>query len=125
MRITCSQTLEKCTALAFRWPQNTLVAKDGDTVVGFSCYSFSPGDDLPDCGELNALYVLREYQRQGVGRALTDAALRELTAFPRVALWVLQGNEPAIRFYRRYGFRFDGGEQALSMGTALRMILEK
>lgn len=31
-------TMEKCTAIAHRWPDNILVAKDGDTVIGFVAY---------------------------------------------------------------------------------------
>jgi len=42
-------------------------------------------------------------------------------------VWVLKGNERAIRFYERYGFRFDGTEQEIKLGTSnteLRMIYD-
>ena len=45
-----------------------------------------------------------------------------------IALWVLDGNERAIRFYERYGFRFDGAEKTIRLGeerTVKRMILER
>lgn len=31
-------TLEKCVAIAHRWPDNILVAKDGEKVIGFVGY---------------------------------------------------------------------------------------
>jgi len=41
---------------------------------------------------------------------------------------VLKGNDRAIKFYERYGFRFDGTEQEIMLGTPnteLRMIYER
>jgi ribosomal protein S18 acetylase RimI-like enzyme len=38
---------------------------------------------------------------------------------------VLRGNEKAIRFYQRYGFRFDKTERTKAFGTELRMVLER
>ena len=35
------QTLEKCESIAYRWPDNIIVAKDGDRVVGFVGYGIS------------------------------------------------------------------------------------
>jgi GNAT superfamily N-acetyltransferase len=37
----------------------------------------------------------------------------------RVTLWVAQGNEPARRFYGRWGFRFTGGTKPLPSNPAL------
>lgn len=51
--------------------------------------------------------------------------MERLSAYPHVALWVLSGNENAIRFYERYGFVPDGTQQTLLPGTPsteLRMI---
>ena len=48
--------------------------------------------------------------------------------YRRVAVWVLEGNERAIGFYTRVGYRFDGKKQALTLGTAVteaRMILDR
>ena len=103
-------TLEKCIATAHRWPDNILVAKDGERVVGFAGYGAYRDGSLPDCGEVFALYVLKKYHGQKVGYALMKAAVEQLSAYKRVALWVLKGNERAIRFYERFGFRFDGTE---------------
>ena len=121
-------TLEKCTAIARQWPDNLLVAKDGDKVIGFAGYGAYRDDTLPRHGEVYALYVLKDYHGQGVGYDLVNAAMQRLSAYHRIALWVLKGNERAIAFYERYGFRFDGTQAEISLGspnTELRMIYER
>lgn len=122
------RTLEKCVQQAYGRPDNTLVARDGDRVIGFAVYGPYRGEDLPETGEVMAIYVLKEYYSQGVGRALMEKALEALSGYGRVALWVLKGNERAIRFYEKCGFRFDGTEDTLTLGqpvTDLRMILDR
>lgn len=117
-------TLERCQENARRWPDNTLVAKDGERVIGFVCCG--KNGELSDCGEVYALYVLREYQGRQVGYRLMRAAMEQIREYPKVSLWVLRGNEKAIRFYERYGFRFDGTSAEIMMGkpcVKLRMIM--
>lgn len=121
-------TYEKCLSIAQRYPDNILVAKDGERVVGFTGYGAYRDGTLPDTGEVYSIYVLRAYQGQGVGYALMNAATASLRQYPRIALWVLRGNDRAIRFYERYGFVFDGTEAEILMGTPnteLRYILER
>lgn len=121
-------TLEKCIGLAHKWPDNILVAKDGEKVVGFVGYGAYRDDTLPACGEVFAIYVLAAYHGQRVGYELMKAAIEKLCAYKRIAVWVLKGNERAIHFYERFGFRFDGTEQAITLGTPnteLRMIWER
>lgn len=121
-------TLEKCTAIAHRWPDNILVAKDGERVIGFVGWGASRDEALPGHGEVFAIYVLAEYHGKKVGYALMNAALERLSAYPKIAVWVLKGNDRAIRFYERYGFRFDGGSAQVTLGgpnTELRMIYER
>ncbi|MBO4872362.1 MAG: GNAT family N-acetyltransferase [Lachnospiraceae bacterium] len=117
-------TLEKCEKLAFQWPDNLLVAKDGERVIGF--VGFGESREIPDCGEIFALYVLEEYQRKGIGSRLMEAGMRQLSVYPKKSLWVLAENRKAIRFYRKYGFRPDGSaarSDALS-ADVIRMILD-
>lgn len=106
---------------------STLVAKDGERVIGFASYGSYRGTDLADTGEVFAIYVLKEYYDRGIGRALMEAALANLSGYSRACVWVLRGNERAIRFYRRCGFSPDGVEKTLKLGseaTELRMIRE-
>ncbi len=121
-------TLEKCEAIAYRWPDNILVAKDGENVVGFAGFGECRNDDLPDAGEVFAIYVLAAYYGQGVGYRLMREALKQLSAYARVAVWVFKDNRRAIRFYERCGYRFDGREEVLQLdapATEVRMILER
>lgn len=69
-------------------------------------------------GELYTLYLLREAQGRGAGRALVRELARKLRAqgFGNLALWVLQGN-PARGFYERLGGR-PVAEQDLEIGGA-------
>ncbi len=118
-------TEEKCVKIAREWPDNLLVAKDGERVIGFAGYGPYRDDTLPGCGEVYALYVLASYHGQRVGYELMNAAFEKLAAFKTIALWVLKGNKRAIRFYQRYGFRPDGMEQEILLGTPnteIRMI---
>jgi len=120
-------TEEKCVKIAREWPDNLLVAKDGERVIGFVGYGPYRDDTLPGCGEVYALYVLADYHGQRVGYELINAAFEKLAAFQNIALWVLKGNEKAIRFYQRYGFHPDGVEQEILLGTPnteIRMICE-
>lgn len=123
-----SMTVEKSVAIAYRWRDDDMfVAKDGDDVVGFVCYGECRDEDLPGAGEIYAVYVLREYYGTGAGLALMRAALDRLGQ-KRIAVWVLQGNARAIRFYQKCGFDFDGMKKELKLGTAvyeLRMVLNK
>lgn len=118
-------TLEKCVEIAHKWPDGLLVAKHEGKVIGFAGYGAYRDDALPDTGEVYALYVLREHHGQRAGFDLMNEAMRRLQQYPRVALWVLKGNGRAIRFYERYGFRFDGAESVNALGTELRMIYER
>ena len=55
-----------------------------------------------------------------------QVGLRELD-YPQVAVWVLKDNIRAIKFYEKCGFRFDGREEELTLGTPIvevRMIKE-
>ncbi len=112
-----SRTLESAERTAFRYRDRLLVALDGERVVGFAGYGPYRDDTLPDTGEVYALYILKEYYGQGVGRQLMDAAMARLNRYSRIALWVLKNNVRAIRFYRKCGFEFDGAEEILNMGT--------
>lgn len=119
-------TLEKCTDIAFRWPDNLLVAKEDQKVVGFVGYGSSSDDALPETGEIFSIYILREYYDKKIGYALMSAAVEKLSAYKRIAVWALEGNQRAIKFYERYGFRFDGTRKQIMLGTEnteIRMIL--
>ena len=95
-------------------------------MVGFADFGRYRLDDLRDAGEIYAIYILKEYYGKGIGFALMKKALDALSEYPQTAVWVLTGNERAIRFYKRCGFEFDGQKKEIELGapaTEARMIL--
>ncbi len=118
-------TLEKCISWAHSWPQNTLVLKCAGKVIGFSCFMKASDQGFGEAAEVMALYLLGEYQGQGLGLKLMNSTMDLLAAEPEVILWVLKGNEKAIRFYQRYGFEFDETKRVMPYGTELRMVLRR
>lgn len=84
--------------------QTILVAEAGDALVGYVEF-----DDT----ELCRLYVETALQRQGIGRALLNAALAHprLATAERVVLQVWDENIGAIRLYESAGFHRTGTKQ--------------
>ena len=123
-----SMTVEATTARARQFPENTLVAKDKEKVVGFAVYSLSRDEDLMDAGEVVAIYILSEYYGHKIGYRLMNEAVSRLSEYNTIFVWVLEQNERAIRFYHRYGFEFDGCKKQLNLGTpvsAVRMMMRR
>jgi len=93
----------------------TLVAEVDDLVRGFSVVLPSRDDDVPDAGELAALYIDPAFWCSGLGSALLLQGLTHLQQDEQV-LWVLAGNAPARRFYEWHGFAPDGAHKLLDIG---------
>ncbi|HPF56671.1 MAG TPA: GNAT family N-acetyltransferase, partial [Clostridiales bacterium] len=86
------------------------LAYDGGKPCGACSACKSRDGDLPDWGEIVALYTLKEYWGHGVGKLLMDTVLAELKrmGYRNVLLWAFEKNARARRFYEKYGFAFDG-----------------
>jgi GNAT superfamily N-acetyltransferase len=91
----------------------TVVALDAREMVGFATVSPSRDADLPDHGEVVALYVDPDRHRGGVGRLLMAEGRRRLVdaGYEQAFLWVLDGNDRAARFYEREGWEPDGSHR--------------
>jgi len=85
--------------------QFVLVAEQDGTVVGFCIGGPSRSPDDQFAGEVYAIYVLPERHGRGIGRALLEAAAKELAdrGFGSMIIWVLRENAPSRRFYERMG----------------------
>jgi GNAT superfamily N-acetyltransferase len=79
----------------------TILSTKGDEVVGFATVSYSRDADLPDHGELSALYVDPLLWGRGYGVALMNAARMQMSrmGLNKALLWLLVGNKRAARFY--------------------------
>jgi ribosomal protein S18 acetylase RimI-like enzyme len=102
------------------------VAEDGVEIIGFlalgSCRD--PDIDQSSTGEVYAMYLLPEYWRKGIGRAMSHMADRLLKdrGYSRAVLWVFKDNTKARMFYEAMGFVADGATKVLDMGAPLNAV---
>lgn len=97
---------------------STQVAVDGSTVCGLVTTGLCRDGDVSNFGELIAIYVDPADVGRGIGRLLMDAARARLrrVGLTNAALWVLEGNARARRFYERDGWRRDGTQRTSTYG---------
>ena len=89
-----------------RADHETMLLTDGEKIAGVVYYGPSRFEAFPGMGEIMAIYLRPAYIGQGGGHQLLSAALEKLReqGYTEAFLWVLEGNERAIRFYEREGF---------------------
>lgn len=107
-------SLERCINIAKKYPENTLVAEYKNEIVGFAAYNKSSDSD-DQRGEVYAIYVLKDYQKLGIGKALMDECIKRLATYKCVSVWVLYNNTPAILWYEHYGFKLDGKTKSVKV----------
>lgn len=90
-------------------PNNSFVAVVDNKIVGFCSYLSECRDfvSIKPSSEIVALYVLKTHQGFGIGKDLVKAVINEL-ANDNLVLYVLDGNNRAINFYKHLGFSFTG-----------------
>ena len=113
---------EQSARRALKSGYRTIIAEEDNRVIGFADYGPYRTEDLKDAGEIYAIYLLKAYYGKGIGSALMSKALNELNPYRMAAVWVLEGNVRAVRFYEKFGFRADGSAQDLLLGTPVREI---
>jgi ribosomal protein S18 acetylase RimI-like enzyme len=85
------------------------LARDGAGVVGITTSGPARDGDAPTEWQLYAINVLARGHGSGVAQALLDTAIGDRPAY----LWVVEGNDRAVAFYRRHGFTDDGVREHL------------
>ena len=116
------ETLEGQWAARLADPGDThtwIAERDGEAVGLASARATGPGQVRPL--ELTLLYVLAAEQGRRTGLHLLRLAVGDAPCF----LWVVDGNDRAVDFYRRQGFELDGArrEQAAhGLLPELRMV---
>ena len=87
---------------ASTWVAQDKNDEDCEHVVGFiSCFNKDSE------WEITTLYILPDYQGQGIGSQLMNSALDHILAAnsrAKLYLWVLATNVKAISFYQQHGF---------------------
>ena len=99
------------------------VAEDAGEVVGFVSGGYErQGDDIYT-GEIYALYVLKNFQRQGIGAELVSALGNRLNHFGiySMLVWVLEHN-PYRRFYEKISGMYLSRQQMPFAGETLDTI---
>jgi len=117
-----------------RFPETFLVAEDKEEVVGYVMCRIetrlpSFGIGVRKRGHVISIAVLPEYQRQGVGYALMQEAMRSMLLYgaKECVLEVRASNTPAVNLYKKMGFEirrtlrgyYADGEDAYMMATKL------
>ena len=90
--------------------QSLIASLDGKT-VGFCLYWYRYSTWRGRLLYVEDLYVCEEFRRRGIGKSLLAEAMKtaEKEGIEFISLQVLEWNEPAISFYRRYwNPNFDG-----------------
>jgi ribosomal protein S18 acetylase RimI-like enzyme len=89
---------------------HTIVLTESGVVRGFATTAPAQDQNMPDFGELCALYVDPDHWGRGIGVTLVSAARARLfdRGFRNAILWVLVGNVRAERFYRKDQWIPDG-----------------
>lgn len=103
-----------------------LIALVDGSPAGFCRYCKSRDPDADSLtGEIQAIYLLKEYQQRGIGTALMLYAFDELKklGMNRVTLWALESNTTAHCFYIKMGFIPDGARKQDPVGAEIRFSL--
>jgi len=119
--------------VAMQQPSSLLLARKAGQVLGFVAFGASRDADAPaGRAEIWAIYVKPADWSTGVGRALLLRAMDCLFAegYASISLWVIAGNERALRFYERAGFVGEvGSRKSFELGGTmleeLRYVLQR
>jgi len=87
------------------------VAEVDETIVGFALYYIRYSTWKGQAMYLEDILITNKMRGKGIGRLLFDQLIEEAREkkFNRIVWQVLDWNEPAINFYKKYNADFDDG----------------
>lgn len=85
------------------------VAEDSGSIVGFACYYIRYSTWKGQAMYLEDIVVTEAMRGKGLGKLLFERLIEEAREkkFNRIIWQVLEWNEPAINFYKKYNASFD------------------
>ncbi len=92
-------------------PSPLMEKGSGDEVVGFALYYIRYSTWKGQAMYLEDIIVTESMRGKKIGKLLFDRLIEEAREkkFNRIIWQVLDWNEPAINFYKKYNAEFDGG----------------
>ncbi len=83
----------------------------GEKIVGFALYYIRYSTWKGQAMYLEDILITNEMRGKGIGKLLFDRLIEEARdkKFNRIIWQVLEWNEPAINFYKKYNADFDAG----------------
>lgn len=100
---------------------NVFVAESGGTIIGFAVGGPErSGKYKAYAGELYAIYILQEFQGEGLGKRLVHAVMEDLLeqGLTSMLVWVLEENA-ARKFYEKMGGTYVDQDLLLISGKSL------
>jgi GNAT superfamily N-acetyltransferase len=93
------------------------VAEENGRIVGFADGGKERSHPESGEGELYAIYILKEFQGRGIGKALMKEAVRSLTGsgMNSMVTWALE-KSPYLKFYETVGGKRAPGFKKLDLG---------
>lgn len=88
----------------------SIVAERNNVIIGFALYYIRFSTWKGQRMYLEDLIVTNQYRGKGIGTLLMDALIAEAKEkkFEAIVWQILDWNEPAINFYKKYNTTFDG-----------------
>lgn len=121
-KLSVPERAEKWRSALLKNEDKVFAALVGSKLVGFVCMGRSKE---PGFGEVFAMYLLEDFQRQGIGTSLWSEATKHLKelGFTTIKVWVLETNHKARSFYERLGCTLDGARETKKFGEEERVVV--
>jgi ribosomal protein S18 acetylase RimI-like enzyme len=103
------------------------IAKYNDVDCAVSSFKKYNGEDFEDCAYIIQLYVLPDYQKSGIGKALIQYVHDTIInmGYKRVLLDTLEKNTNARAFYENLGYEYIGSQQSPDFSEKVMITLYK